>query len=63
MNKCIWVYSKLNGANELLFTIDNNADIHDFEQIFNRKEYKRHKQFAYVLVDGIEIKLYTGRVV
>lgn len=63
MNEHIWVYSKLNGASELLFTIDYDADIHDFEQIFNRKEYKRHKQFAYALVDGIEIKLFTDRVV
>ena len=63
MNRNIWVYSKINGANEVLFIFDNNVDMNDFECVFSKPNYKRHKRFAYALIDGIEIKLFTDQAV
>lgn len=56
MKDKIWIYSKLNGTNEFLF--ETNFGIEGISKIFDRPELKKHKQFAYALVSGIEIKLF-----
>lgn len=61
MNKLeskIWIYSKLNGVNELLFETDFGMD--GLTEIFKKPELKKHRPFAYALVSGIEIKLFTN---
>lgn len=55
--KKIWIYSKISGVNQLLF--ETNFGIGALEEIFEADQYKKHKPFAYALVDGIEIKLFT----
>lgn len=54
----IWIYSKADGVNQLLF--ETSFGIEELEKLFEREQYKRHKPFAYALVDGIEIKLFTN---
>lgn len=61
MRNSIWVYSKINGVNELLFEIDANSDVNDIGKMLDQEQFKKHKQFAYALVDGIEIKLFTDQ--
>lgn len=56
MDNKIWIYSKLNGVNEFLFETDFGME--GLSEVFERKELKKHKQFAYALVSGIEIKLF-----
>lgn len=55
--KKIWIFSKLNGTNEFLF--ETSFGINGIDQWFEREENKKHKPFAYALVDGFEIKLFT----
>lgn len=61
MGNGIWIYSKINGVNELLFEIDANSDVNDIGKMLDQEQFKKHKQFAYALVDGIEIKLFTDQ--
>lgn len=56
--KRIWIYSKADGVNQFLF--ETSFGIEELEGIFERDQYKRHKPFAYALVDGVEIKLFTN---
>lgn len=58
MNNRIWIYSKLHGINEFLFETD--FGIYGLSEIFDKPELKKHKQFAYALISGIEIKLFTN---
>lgn len=53
----IWIYSKISGVNQLLF--ETNFGLDGLEEFFGSDQYKKHKPFAYALVDGIEIKLFT----
>lgn len=50
-------YSKKDGVNQLLFL---GNDLASSEQFFDER-FKEHKPFAYTLVDGVEIKLFTSR--
>lgn len=61
MRNSIWVYSKINGINELLFQIDGSSDVGDIGKMLDQEQFKKHKQFAYALVNGVEIKLFTNR--
>ena len=55
MGKTI-VYSKKDGVNRLL-PIDTNDSLVGLSQ-FVRKCYPDEKEFVYVLIDGVEIKLF-----
>lgn len=57
--KKIWIYSKKSGVNEFLFETD--FGIEGLEEFFRDERFKKHRQFAYALVDGKEIKLFTDQ--
>lgn len=59
MKDKIWIYSKLHGTNEFLFETD--FGIEGISEVFNKPALKKHKQFAYALVSGIEIKLFSKK--
>lgn len=50
------VYSKKDGVNRLM-PIDTSGDLINLTQ-FIEKNYPKEKDFVYVLVDGVEIKLF-----
>lgn len=56
-NKEIVIYSKKNGVNQFLFLA---SDLIYTMELIN-KRYIEHKLFAYALVEGIEVKLFTDR--
>lgn len=59
--KDIIIYSKKYGANQLLPIFGN--DLKGIGTVFEMDEFKEHKLFAYALVDGVEIKLFTDQEV
>ncbi|GAA0434645.1 hypothetical protein GCM10008934_25130 [Virgibacillus salarius] len=56
MGKYPIVYSKKDGINRLL-PIDTNGDLISLAS-FVEKTYPDEKDFVYVLIDGVEIKLF-----
>lgn len=50
------VYSKKDGVNRLL-KIDSNSELMELCSFIERN-FEEHKYFAYVLINGIEIKLF-----
>lgn len=62
MNERIIVYSRRSGANVFLMEV---YSIHEALDLFKLEhggtEYlKEHKDYAYVLLDGVEIKLFES---
>ncbi|MGM0124715.1 hypothetical protein IGI37_002109 [Enterococcus sp. AZ194] len=53
-------YSKKNGVNQRLPITGNS--LLGIEKVFDTDEFKEHKPFAYALIDGVEIKLFTDQV-
>ena len=58
MNKDIIIFSKKSGVNELLPIYGKS--LKGLETVFEIDRFKEHKQFAYALIDGIEIKFFTA---
>lgn len=57
VNTEIIIYSKKDGVNQLLMIFGN--DLSGIGTVFEMDRFKEHKLFAYALVDGVEIKLFT----
>jgi hypothetical protein len=56
LEKKMWVYSKVDGVNQFLF--ETKFGVEGLYEIFEKSQFKRHKPYAYALVDGKEIKLF-----
>ncbi|EAD0738616.1 hypothetical protein DSO10_04680 [Listeria monocytogenes] len=59
MNDRIIFYSKKNGINQWLSI--SGASLSGIEKVFDMEQFKEHKPFAYALIDGVEIKLFTDQ--
>ncbi|MGX7195480.1 hypothetical protein [Enterococcus olivae] len=56
--KDIIIYSKKDGVNQLLPIFGNSLE--GSLKIFEMDRFKEHKLFAYALIDGVEIKLFSS---